>query len=74
MTGINFVDRKITFVGKLTYLADADLHTLEVKITTLRTIYGDISMMDFGRLKMDSPFEMATGNKKQKLNWNRVVA
>jgi len=74
ITGISFVDRKITLVGKLTYLADADLQTFELKTTRLRTIYGEIWIMVFGRCSSVLPFEIATGKKKQKLNWNRVIA
>ena len=64
----------ITFVGKLTYLADADLQTFEPNITRLKTMYGEISMADFGRFIIVSPFERITGSMKQKLNWNKVIA
>jgi len=74
MTGISLVDRKITFVGKLTYLADADLQTFELNTTRLRTMYGEIPIMVVGRFLSVLPFEIATGKKKQKLNWNRVMA
>jgi hypothetical protein len=74
ITGISFVDRKITFVGKLTYLADADLQTFEKDTTRLRTKYGEILVMVVGRFFSVLPFEIATGKKKQKLNWNRVIA
>ena len=74
MTGKSFVDRKITFVGKLTYLADADLQTVELNITRLSTIYGEISMIVLGSFLRVLPFEIATGKKKQKLDWNKVMA
>jgi hypothetical protein len=64
----------ITFVGKLTYLADDDLHTVELNTTRLKTTYGDIAMIDLGIFLMVSPFDIATGSKKQKLNWKSVMA
>mmetsp|Transcript_50337 Transcript_50337/g.56251 ORF Transcript_50337/g.56251 Transcript_50337/m.56251 type:complete len:102 (+) Transcript_50337:1071-1376(+) len=74
IVGINLVDLKITFVGKLTYRAEDDLQTFELKTTRLKTMYGNILMRDRGIFLMVSPFDIHIGSKKQQLNWNNVIA